>query len=74
MQIEAGPHLGDKGKTLPKYARDIDRCPWTTVEKHKLQALVSRQVSTLRIARHLRRPFASTRIMATSLGLAFDQG
>ncbi|MEH2549784.1 hypothetical protein V1283_006429 [Bradyrhizobium sp. AZCC 2262] len=74
MQIEAGLHPGDEGKTSPKHVRDIDRRPWTAVEKHKLRGLVSRQVSAAKIAKQLRRPLASIRIMATSLGLTIEQG
>ncbi len=74
MQVQAEPRPGYDGKRLPKYARDIDQRPWTAVEKHKLKGLVSRQVSAAKIARHLRRPLASIKIMAVSLGLAVNQG
>jgi hypothetical protein len=64
---------GDRKKSLG-YAHAIGERRWTAVEKHKLRGLVARQLAAAQIARHLRRPLASIKIMASSLGIHIDKG
>lgn len=57
MPVQTSPQNNSK-KIAGRRAGIQDDRPWTAVERHKLQGLIDRGLSTSTIARTLRRPLA----------------
>lgn len=74
MQIQAGPDSNRHEDKSLKYTRAIGERPWTAVEKYKLKGLAGRRLSAAQISRHLKRPLASIRSMASNLGILIEEG